>query len=73
MKLVRPLYMKEIQLTVKKISRHFQISQAQIARMLDVNQKTFNSWLTGKVRCRHDKILCLAIRQLSNQIKKEWS
>lgn len=73
MKLSRPLYMNEVLLTVKKISEHFKISQAQISRMLDINEKTFSAWLNGKVKCRHDKILCLAIRQLSDQIKKEWS
>ncbi len=57
-------YMKEVKYIINELNEKYKYSQADIARILDINANTFNGWITGRVTCRHTKILVLAVRQV---------
>jgi hypothetical protein len=63
--------MKSIKLTVEEIVNRTGRSQAEIARSLGVPEKTLNAWLTGRVTCRHEQMLGLALEALSARLKSE--
>jgi DNA-binding transcriptional regulator YiaG len=57
-------YMLEIKYIVKELNEKYKYSQADISRILNVPERTFSAWLTGRVSCRHTKMLVLAMRQV---------
>ena len=57
-------YMVEVKYIVSELNEKYEYSQADICRILDVNANTFSGWLTGRVTCRHTKMLVLAMRQV---------
>ncbi len=57
-------YMTEVKYIINELNEKYKYSQADIARILDINQNTFNAWITGRVTCRHSKLLVLAVRQV---------
>jgi hypothetical protein len=57
-------YMLEVKYIVKELNEKYKYSRADIARILDVPERTFSAWLTGRVTCRHNKMLVLAVRQV---------
>ncbi len=59
----RRLY-EEVKYIINELNEKYKYSQADIARILDINANTFNGWITGRVTCRHTKILVLAVRQV---------
>jgi predicted XRE-type DNA-binding protein len=52
----------------KMITKH-KVSQAHISRLLDINQNTFNGWLTERVTCRHLFIVHLALEALDKRME----
>lgn len=61
--------MEDIIQIVKELQTKFNISQADIARHLDIPAKTFNGWLTGRVQCRHKVMLGLALKRLEVKLE----
>lgn len=61
--------MQQIATTVQLLIDRTGLSQAQIARLLDLPPKTFNAWLNGSVRCRHQQLLALAIEALEARLR----
>jgi transcriptional regulator with XRE-family HTH domain len=63
--------MNSIRLLIEGLTKRSGLSQADIARLLGVSDKTLNAWLTGRVTCRHEQMLGLALEALSARIEKE--
>jgi len=63
--------MESIRLLIEDLTKRSGLSQADIARALGVPDKTLNAWLTGRVTCRHEQMLGLALEALSARLKKE--
>lgn len=63
--------MNSIRLLIEDLTKRSGLSQADIARHLGVPEKTLNAWLTGRVTCRHEQMLGLALEALSARLKKE--
>lgn len=66
---VKASYITEAIKVTKDIKTKFKMSESQIARLLDIPEKTFNAWLNGTIRCRHDKMLCLSLNQIFDRLK----
>jgi hypothetical protein len=60
--------MKEIIKLVDVIKKHYNVSEAYIARQLDIPEGTFNAWLTGRLTCRHKRMLGLALARLKEKM-----
>ena len=60
--------MSEIKAMVEALIARTGLSQADIARLLGVPAKTFNAWLTGRVTCRHQTMLRLALESLGARL-----
>lgn len=56
--------MMDIQAEITALQKQTGLSQAAIARLLGLTGKTFNAWLTGRVQCRHRRLLLLALQAL---------
>jgi hypothetical protein len=63
--------MNSIRLLIEDLTKRLGQSQADIARSLGVPEKTLNAWLTGRVTCRHEQMLGLALEALSARLEKE--
>lgn len=63
--------MNSIRLLIEGLTERSGLSQADIARHLGVPEKTLNAWLTGRVTCRHEQMLGLALEALSARLEKE--
>jgi transcriptional regulator with XRE-family HTH domain len=63
--------MNSIRLLIEDLTKRSGLSQADIARSLGVPDKTLNAWLTGRVTCRHEQMLGLALEALSARLTKE--
>lgn len=65
-KLAKPIL--KAKALIAHIQKNHKMSQAQIARFLDIPEGTLNAWMNGSVRCRHDKILMLALAELKRRL-----
>jgi len=63
--------MNSIHLLVEDLTKRAGLSQADIARSLGVPEGTLNAWLTGRVTCRHEQMLGLALEALSARQEKK--
>jgi len=63
--------MNSIRLIIERLLKRTGASQADIARLLGVPEKTLNAWLTGRVTCRHEQMLGLALEALSARLSTE--
>lgn len=63
--------MNSIRLHIEDLTKRLGLSQADIARHLGVPEGTLNAWLTGRVTCRHEQMLGLALEAVSARIEKE--
>jgi DNA-binding transcriptional regulator YiaG len=65
------LPMEKIKTTIQTLTALTGLSQADIARLLDVPAKTLNAWLSGRVNCRHKRMLSLALEALDARLTRE--
>jgi DNA-binding transcriptional regulator YiaG len=64
MDVVKKDYMIEVKTIIKELNDKYKYSQADIARILEINQGVLSAWLLGNYKCSHPKMLCLAMRQI---------
>jgi DNA-binding transcriptional regulator YiaG len=63
------LLMDNIKQVIGILTTRTGLSQADIARLLDVPAKTLNAWLRGRVVCRHKTMLGLALEALGVRLE----
>lgn len=61
--------MDEIKQITSLLRARHGFSQAQIARLLGIPPKTFGDWLGGRTRCRHQRMLLLALEAVTARMQ----